>query len=145
MLYFDTSAVLPYYRQEAASEAVESLLQAQSTPVLISDLVEVEFASALARWVRCGELDEPQAHRIEATFREDLNAGRFSRAPVTGRHFEQAREWLSRRKTALRTLDALHLACAQDCSARLVTLDAALAKAADFWGLDVQNPSSGWQ
>lgn len=140
MLYFDTSAVLPYYREEATSEAVECLLQAQSEPVCISDLVDVEFASALARWVRCGEIDEPQAHRIEATFREDLHAGRFLKMAVTGRHFEQAREWLSRRKTTLRTLDALHLACAQDHADRLVTLDAALAKAAEYWGLDVFDP-----
>ncbi len=140
MLYFDTSAVLPYYRQEAASEAVESLLRQQRQPVLISELVEVEVASALARWVRCGELDEPQAHRIEAAFRDDLRAGRFARTPVTGQHFEQARQWLSTRKTALRTIDALHLACAQQQSQCLVTLDTGLAKAAQYWGLDTLEP-----
>jgi len=47
MLYADTSALLPYYRAEATSAAVESLLLAQSKPVLISDLTRVEFASAL--------------------------------------------------------------------------------------------------
>ncbi|MCC5865324.1 MAG: type II toxin-antitoxin system VapC family toxin [Wenzhouxiangella sp.] len=141
MLYFDTSAVLPYYREEVSSQAVEALLLEQRKPVLISDLVEVEFASALARWVRCGELDEPHAHRIEAAFREDLRATRFSITSVSGQHFKQAREWLSTRKTVLRTLDALHLACAQQQSACLVTLDAGLAKAAQYWGMDTLEPN----
>ena len=140
MFYFDTSAVLPYYREEIASNAVEALLQEQRKAVLISELVEVEVASALARWVRCGKLDEPHAHRIEAAFREDLRAARFSMTAITGQHFKQAREWLSSRKTVLRTLDALHLACAQQQSACLVTLDAGLAKAAQYWGMDILNP-----
>lgn len=54
MLYFDTSALLPYYRREHASERVQALLLSQSQPVLISHLTEVEVASALARWVRMG-------------------------------------------------------------------------------------------
>jgi predicted nucleic acid-binding protein len=54
MLYFDTSALLPYYRQEQASEQVQALLSVQRQPVLISHLTEVEVASALARWVRTG-------------------------------------------------------------------------------------------
>ncbi|PTB91794.1 VapC toxin family PIN domain ribonuclease, partial [Marinobacter sp. Z-F4-2] len=61
MYYFDTSAVLPYYRQEHASDSIQALLELQTKPVLISHLTEVEVASALARWVRMGELSEPQA------------------------------------------------------------------------------------
>lgn len=140
MLYFDTSAVLPYYRSEPASEAVEAMLRAQSRPVWISELVEVEFASALARWVRAGELEEPQAHRVQAAFSEDRRAGRFVTAAVGQTEFRQAREWLGSFKTALRTLDALHLACAHEHGGCLVTTDRALLNAAEFWGLDAQAP-----
>lgn len=48
MLYFDTSAILPYYRQEHASDRVQALLESQTQPVLISHLTEVEVASAPA-------------------------------------------------------------------------------------------------
>lgn len=140
MLYFDTSAILPYYRHESSSEAVEALLRSQAEPVWISDLVTVEFASALARWVRTGELTEPQAHRIEAAFHEELRAGRFVRAGNDPEQFARARQWLGSYKTALRTLDALHLACAWEHGACLVSLDRALLEAAKFWGLDWLKP-----
>ena len=37
----------------------------------ISHLAEVEVASALARWVRMGELSDPQANRMESAFHDD--------------------------------------------------------------------------
>lgn len=58
MLYFDTSALLPYYRAEDVSDQVQALLGRQTEPVLISRLTVVEVASALARWVRMEELTE---------------------------------------------------------------------------------------
>lgn len=140
MLYFDTSALLPYYRQEARSEVVQALLQAQTEPVLISDLTSVEFASALARWTRIGELTEPQANRLESAFHEDRSQGRFRIRPLDSTHYERAYQWLLARKTALRTLDALHLACAEHNEATLVTADQAMAQAAAFFGLAVHQP-----
>ena len=132
MLYFDTSALLPYYRHEARSESVQALLARQREPVVVSHLGRVEFASALARWVRTGELDERQANRIEAAFREDLGLGRLALRPMDPGHYDQAERWLLMRKTSLRTLDALHLACADGLAAPLVSLDAALLEAAHF-------------
>lgn len=138
MLYFDTSALLPYYRQEEASERVQTLLLAQSQPVLISHLTEVEVASALARWVRMGELDDAGANRIESAFLEDVRYGRFVRCPVELVHYQRAIHWIGTRKTSLRTLDALHLACAEQQLACLITEDDALLSAALFFGLDAR-------
>lgn len=87
MLYFDTSAILPYYRQEQASERVQALLEAQTQPVLISHLTEVEVASALARWVRMAELTEPEANRIESAFHDDVSHGRFVLCPIEFIHY----------------------------------------------------------
>lgn len=140
MLYLDTSALLPYYRHEAGSEAVVALLTRQTAPVAISPLVRVEVASALARWVRMAELTEPQAHRIENAFDEDTRAGRFAVLALGAPVFERAVQWLLARKTALRTLDALHLACAEGHGAVLITRDQALAEAARYFGLDVRFP-----
>ncbi|TVQ70322.1 MAG: PIN domain-containing protein [Chromatiaceae bacterium] len=143
MLYFDTSALLPYYREEQASEQVQNLLLRQSNPVLISHLTEVEVASAVARWVRTGELSEPEANRIESAFGDDVRQGRFVRCPIDIMHYQRAIHWIGIRKTSLRTLDALHLACAEYYQARLITEDDALLSAALFLGLDARRAVDG--
>ncbi len=142
MLYLDTSAILPFYRQEAASDAVQALLLRQRQPVLISQFTAVEVASALARWVRTGELTEPQANRVESAFYDDLNQGRFMTCEIGARHYQRAIHWISSRKTALRTLDALHLACAEERQATLVSEDEALLRAAAFLGLAATRASA---
>jgi len=139
-LYFDTSALMPYYRQEASSEHVQRLLERQREPVLISHLSQVEFASVLARWVRMKDLTEAHANSIEAAFQQDLDEGRFVVKILTRGHFQRAYRWLLARKTALRTLDALHLACAAGYDAMFVSLDDVQCAAADFVGLNVLQP-----
>lgn len=136
MLYFDTSAVLPYYRQEHASDSVQAMLESQTRPVLISHLTQVEVASALARWVRMGELSEPQANRLESAFHDDVSHGRFTLCPIETAYYQRAGHWIGTRKTSLRTLDALHLACAEHHQARLISEDDALVNAAIFFGID---------
>ena len=136
-LYFDTSALLPYYRAEPASEAVQAVLSEQTQPVLISGLTTVEVASTFARWVRMGELTEAQANRIEGAFRDDIAEHRLLVRHLRQAHFERAYHWLLTRKTSLRTLDALHLACAEAHEAILVTYDGAMRQAAEFFGLRV--------
>lgn len=141
MLYFETSALLPYYRKEQASDAVQRMLSRQKTPVLISQLTEVEVASALARWVRMEELAEPQANRIESAFYDDVSSGRFLLCEIESNHYRRASHWISTRKTPLRTLDALHLACAEAHQATLVSEDEALVSAAQFFGLSATKAS----
>src|SRR5690625_1960360 len=111
-MYFDTSAVLPYYRTEANSASIQNLLMSLETPALVSDLTRVEFASALSRWVRMHEIVEGDAELIGRAFDEDVAMGRFKLCTNTPRQYSLARQWLLARKTSLRTLDALHLACA---------------------------------
>jgi predicted nucleic acid-binding protein len=139
--YLDTSALLPYYRAEAHSEAAEAFLRSRTEPVSISALTRVEVASALARWVRAGEIDERQANRVDAAFHEDLAAGRFRLHAIEPGRYERATHWLLARSTSLRTIDALHLACAEAEGAVLVTLDRQLADAADYLGIATLQPS----
>lgn len=133
-VYLDTSALLPLYRQERLSLRAERLLEETPRPPLVSLLTQVEVASALARWVRTAELESQHAQEIERTFTEDLRLGVFDVVSLEDAHYWQAREWLSTRDTALRTLDALHLACAAGHSAEIVTADGALAEAANRFG-----------
>lgn len=111
---------------------------AQTQRVLISHLTEVEVASALARWVRNAELDEAGANRIVSAFNDDVRQGRFLRCPMEAAHFQRAVHWIGTRKTSLRTLEALHLACAEHHQACLITQDDALLNAAVFFGLDAR-------
>lgn len=136
LFYLDTSALLPYYRNESASVSVQQFLSSLTVPVILSSLVEVELESALARLVRMDELKEGHACRIEEAFNKDCKAGLFRRITLSDRHFDQARSWLQRRITALRTLDALHLACSHALKAELVTSDRIFANAADDLGVD---------
>lgn len=137
MLYLDTSALLPYYRHEARSHEVQELLLTRSAPVLVSDLTRLEVASAVARWVRMGEIEEADAERIGRAFDDDVDAGRYELKRNTRAHVELARRWLLARMTPVRTLDALHLACAATEDASLVTFDETLRDAAVRLGVRV--------
>jgi hypothetical protein len=63
--------LLPYYRQEQASDRVQALLLAQAQPVLISHLTEVEVASALARWVRMVWLECKKGNELRSKQRTE--------------------------------------------------------------------------
>jgi uncharacterized protein len=129
--YLDTSVVLPLYRREPLTLSVERLLQTSLRPPVISLLTELEVASAVARWVRTDELTREQACQVDRAFARDLGAGVLSRLRLEESHYWQARHWLLERRTALRTLDALHLACASAYGLTLVTADTVLARAAE--------------
>jgi len=133
--YFDTSALLPYYREEAVSPLVQDFLSLSRPPLLISDLTRLEVASAIARWVRMDEISEPQANLLENTFVMDVHSGLFVSRQLTTVHYNQAEKWLSGRKTSLRTLDALHLACSWNFRAVLVTCDLVMHRAAEMLGV----------
>ncbi|MBA2592466.1 MAG: type II toxin-antitoxin system VapC family toxin [Pseudomonadota bacterium] len=138
MLYFDTSALMPYYRPEPLSAEIQALLIQAQEQVVISRLVEVEFASVLARLVRMGDLDARSAGVIQTAFSQDIARNCYRVLELASVHFKQARDWLLERKAPLRTLDALHLAVAQISDTRLVTSDVGLASAAEKYGVAVE-------
>jgi len=139
--YFDTSLIVPLYRAEDLTAEAESLSR-KWRPV-ISLLTEVEIASTIARWVRTGELGDDQAARVEKTFAEDLRLNVFDRAEIQDRHYWQARAWLQRKKTSLRTLDALHLAIAAEAGWPMITADKQLHEAATTLKLESQLAEPG--
>ena len=134
--YIDTSALLSCYREEPVSQQVNQLLSSLPLPLLISDLVKVEFASAVARWTRMKELDETQANLIENTFNRDISSGLYLNQQISVVHFRQAEKWLSARHTSLRTLDALHLACGWNHNACVITCDDIMHDSAAILGID---------
>lgn len=144
--YFDTSALLPYYRAEAASAECEALLIDSDQGVALTELTAVEMGSALARLVRMAQLSEAGAAKIYDSFFQDQVRGRFTPVSIDARVYQRALDWLLLRVTPLRTLDALHLACAAGLGAELVTRDEVLARAARRFGvacIHVEDPPIG--
>ncbi len=133
--YLDTSALLPYYRNESTSHRIQKILLDIDPPALISSLTRVEFVSAIARWVRMNELTEAEAGLIESTFNNDTKLGLFLVRPMSPKHFNQAEKWISARKTGLRTLDALHLASSWSYEAMMITCDKILHQSAKKLGI----------
>lgn len=128
--------IAPLYRPEALTEAAEVLLH-QYRPV-ISLLTEVELASTIARWVRTEEMSDEHAALAEKTFADDLRLNAFERTVLDDRHYWQARTWLQKRTTGLRTLDALHLAVAFENGFPMITADKGLHQAATSLGCPSQ-------
>lgn len=134
-VYIDTSALLPYYRNESTSIKVQDFLMNVSPPALISRLTRVEFASAIARWVRMDELNEAEAGLIENAFTDDIKSGLFIAQSLSPSHYNQAEKWITSRKTSLRTLDALHLAVSWSSEAEMITCDKILYQSASKLGV----------
>ncbi len=136
MIYLDATVLAAYYCPEPLSPKAERLIRAEPRPAL-SDLTEVELFSALSRKTRLRELSREDAERIAAQFLAHLGSGFYAPMPVERCHYSLARDWIGRFSTALRTLDALHLAVAASEGLRLVTSDGSLARAGAGLGVAV--------
>jgi predicted nucleic acid-binding protein len=128
-VYIDTSVLGAYYCPEPLSATAEDALRRIAAPV-ISVLSEVEFCSLISRKRRLRELNERQAQEILNLFGVHVAEGFYRRISLTSEHFLKARQLVGAPNSALRTLDALHLAAAITESLALMTADRDLAKAA---------------
>ncbi len=137
MICVDTSLLAAYYTPEPVSGAVQRLLKTQEG-VAVSDLVEVELTSAIARKVRRRGLRPAAGQRVQALFLAHLDAGLYTPWPLLRSHYTTARDWLSLTRLPLLTPDALHLAVAAAHQAPIVTSDRNLARAARALGLAVR-------
>lgn len=126
--------MVAYYYPEPLSAKAEALVREAPHP-RISSLTEVEFVSALSRKFRAGELSRSDAIRVLSQFLAHLEASLYTRIDIQYLHFRLAREWIAGLTTALRTLDALHLAVAASESLRIVTADETLARSARQLGI----------
>jgi predicted nucleic acid-binding protein len=135
-MYIDTSLLVSYYCPEALSRAAERTLRGDPRPA-VSDLVEVEFFSALARKVRMRAMSAADATRTGEQFLDHLQTGLYVRVAVERRHYEAARGWLARFTSPLRALDAVHLALADVEGLRLATADQGLSRSARRLGVAV--------
>ena len=137
MIYLDTSVLAPFYWTEAMSTPVADLFQ-QSQTLIISELSEVEFMSALSRRVRMKEIERADAIAIVNQFQIHIAIGLYEKLPITSQHYQIAQSWIQNFDTPLRTLDALHLAVAHEHQVPLITADIGLARSAGSLNVNVQ-------
>ena len=137
MIYADTSALVKRYLDEPFSAEFEALLQQGA--MAISRLTVVEMRCALARRRRNREIDALRESRINAELAADINDGALRVGDVGDAHFTAAYHLIGRlAHISLRTLDALHLASAdQMAAAGFATADKTQAEAAVALGLTV--------
>ena len=136
--YYDTSAVLPLYLDEPATEAAHDALTRDAGQLVTSVLTLIEVRSGLARYGREGVLNALQIEAVFERVQHDLER--------TPRRLELTSEVLTeavrlfRMQTALplRTLDMLHVAtCLRYGTSGFVTNDKQQARLAQAIGLDV--------
>ena len=131
MIYFDTSFLVPLFREEAVSRKVVEFVLRQTAGVLaISKWTEVEFASHVSRDVRMGELSATEGSSLLEVFDATIAASFVMLAP-NSYDFDLAQEYITHFSTHLRAPDALHLAVAHNNGMEFVaTLDEGMLAAA---------------
>jgi predicted nucleic acid-binding protein len=145
--YYDASALVANYHEEAGSRHVESLLAEPDARHLISRFGYLEVQSAFALKVRTGEITEADFQLLRRRFRGDLKQKRLVVVRLLRRHFDQSERLLLAHslRERLRTADALHLAIALDLretgiAEAFVCSDAPLVAVARAEGMTVVNP-----
>jgi uncharacterized protein len=120
-LVFDSSALVKRYLDERGRDAVQRLL-AQATQVAVAAHCKTEILSAIARNVHDGAMGHQEVQRLLQL----LQAVEAQTLQLLLQH-------------RLRTIDALHVAAAQQAGADLfITADQRQAQAAQAAGLKTQ-------
>ena len=128
--------LVAYYCPEPMSAAIQKWLRRQRQPA-VSDLVEVEVVSAIARKVRDRSMSRQDARQVAMMFASHLEDGYYTRLRVERIHYSLAVDWIGSFEIPLRTLDALHLAVSHSRGLRLATADESLARSARAVGVSV--------
>jgi uncharacterized protein len=136
-IYVDTSAAVPLFVPEPASDKVAAWLESCAETLVSADWILTEFASALAIKVRRGELMQKHAKAAWEDFELFAQTG-LRLVPVSRGAFARAAQLVRHVRSALRSGDALHLAMAIEIEASgIVTTDGQLEKSALAHGLAV--------
>lgn len=142
-LFFDTSALVKYFHEEEGTKEVTALIASLENEIWISELVRLEFLSALLRRFRNKEINEDRLNAAISGFEEECAS--FNIEPVGHAIINEAELLLKRygKTQGLKTLDALHLATFSLISGdnwRFVAADEGLCSAAQSAGFGILNP-----
>lgn len=127
MVYLDTSAAVPLFVPEPLSDLIDKWFGVCDIPIISSDWIITEFASALSIKERSGMLSARNAKAAWRNFEAFCQAG-LRLAPVSRLAFEEAAKMVRQPAHRLRSSDALHLAVALEIGVQsIATLDTIMA------------------
>ena len=135
-LYLDTSLIVPLFVPDRFNERAEVVLRDWRSAVVVSDFAAAEFASAIARRVRAGEIAVKDARIAFGQF--DAWSGAAAQpARVQPSDIAAATVLVRRLDLPIRTADAIHVAIAQRHGATLATFDQQMARSAEALAVPV--------
>jgi uncharacterized protein len=112
IVFFDTSALVKRYHQEAGTDVVEAVFRDHSRTRMISDIGVIECYSAFARRVRMGDITEEDFRATIKELAEDIQNGTIRLAFFGDGDKREAAALIEKYGLSrnLRTLDAMQLA-----------------------------------
>jgi predicted nucleic acid-binding protein len=138
MIYADTSALLKRYLHEHASDDFDALFMSQG-PLSTSRLGILEARCSLARRRRNRQIDKAIESKAAGELLNDIRDGALVLHAVSDTHYSAAYGLIENLSTTpLHSLDAIHLAIAQEIRASaFATADKTQADAAAALGFTV--------
>lgn len=143
MIYLDTSALVKLYLREAGSDVVQDLISAQSDPLPVWELQEMELTNALRLKVFWKEISGVDADRQLTLFEQRKEKGHYYFPDIDRAALFSTFLRLSAHTCELgcRTLDIMHVACACLLVPDLfVSFDSRQRQLAQKAGLKVYSP-----
>jgi predicted nucleic acid-binding protein len=135
-VYVDASILVALFTTDAFTPRADAFVRSRVTIVNVSDFAAAEFASAVARYVRIGELTAEGARDAFSIF-DAWTARETEQVRMTTADIAGAAAFLRRLNLALRTGDAINIAIAQRIGADLLTFDNQMAASARALGINV--------
>ena len=135
-VYLDASVLVALFTLDAPTTRAETYLAREEPFVLVSDFAMAEFASAIGRRMRTGDLDAATARAAFAHL-DTWVAMVAEHAAITTADVAEAGTYLRRLDLTLRTPDALNLALCRRAGAALMTFDLKMAGCATALGIAV--------
>ncbi|MFL5115015.1 MAG: type II toxin-antitoxin system VapC family toxin [Microvirga sp.] len=133
-VYLDASILVALFTPDTLSARVDANFRSTADAAVVGDFAAAEFASAVARKVRTGELTEMNARAVFSEFDEWV-ARLGAMAEVRSADLVMAARFLRRLDLNLRAPDALNIAVAQRLGIAIATFDQRMAVAARRLGV----------
>ncbi len=137
--YLDASALVAILLNESSSQAVQTVIDQENDPPLVSDFCRAECAAALTALARTRRQTEAEVRILH----DELDlwiAALATPVDITSADIREANLLSRRFELKLRAPDAIHIAAASRLGARLTTLDDRMGQAAHRLNIAYINP-----
>ena len=136
-VYLDATVLVALLTNDPLTPRADAFMRNKTPVPIVSDFAAAEFASAIARRVRTGEITADEG-RVVFSSLDAWTARAAKRAETKAADVLAAAAFLRRLDLTLRTADALNIAIAQRLGAALVTFDQKMAASARLLGTLVE-------